>query len=241
MSKTTEKVQIRTVVLADRKEILTSIQKDLSSSDKTVVEGVVKSLVQGNFDKYMSIEVPNVNERRRKKKVQRYRKTSPYLAFCAWFRDQNRDKSGKLKENVLDITKKAGAKWGSMSEADRKPWEAKAAEISAKEKIKFDKMNASTNNAPSIMEIKGMKKCELTDLANKNNMEINPKMSLKLTREKLVEFYHPSNRPTEGEITKMKKAELQKLIEKVGLESDKDIKSMQTVLISHYSQVGSVC
>merc|ERR1712010_361590 len=224
MSMTNE--TLKSYIVADRMMVLNAIAKDCASVSAKDSAAWLK-----NFDKrvdsYMSIAMPEFADKKRKKKVVRFRKISPYLAFCANYRDSKRDpKTKKLNENVLEITKQAGALWKKMSEKERRPWNTKAEKMS-KEAI-----------TPSAAAIREMKKGELNGLIEKGNVVIPSKANLKDIRELVVAHYYPKTAPTptQDEITKMKRAELSSLLEKVGvqLSAKKDTKTMQAALISHY-------
>ena len=84
-----------------------------------------------------------------------------------------------------------------------------------------------------------MKKSELVSLVSKSGITVGSKASLKEIREKLIAFYSAPTYPTEEEIGRMKKDELRALIDKAGINSQKDLKSMQSALISHYRSVSA--
>ena len=126
---------LKSYIVADRMTILNAIAKDCASVSSKDAATWLKTFSQ-RVESYMAIPMPEVADKKRKKKVMRFRKISPYLAFCANYRDSKRvprgDPNGKLKENVLEITKQAGALWKKMSEKERRPWNAKAEEMTAK-------------------------------------------------------------------------------------------------------------
>lgn len=236
MSMTNE--TLKSYIVADRMMVLNAIAKDCASVSAKDSAAWLK-----NFDKrvdsYMSIAMPEFADKKRKKKVVRFRKISPYLAFCANYRDSKRDpKTKKLNENVLEITKQAGALWKKMSEKERRPWNTKAEEMTKTAKIAWDKKMSKEAITPAAAAIREMKKGELNGLIEKGNVVIPSKASLKDIRELVVAHYYPKTAPTptQDEITKMKRAELVSLLEKVGvqLSAKKDTKTMQAALISHY-------
>ena len=230
---------LKSYIVADRMTILNAIAKDCSSVSSKDAANWLKTFSQ-RVESYMAIPMPEVADKKRKKKVVRFRKISPYLAFCANYRDSKRvprgDPNGKLKENVLEITKQAGALWKKMSEKERRPWNAKAEEMTAKAKVAWDQKMSKESITPTAEAIREMKKSELTKLIEKNNVVIPAKASLKDTRELVVAFFYPptARTPSQEQIVKMKKSELSSLIEKAGLSAKKDTKAMQAALISHY-------
>merc|ERR1711861_74602 len=109
---------LKTYIINDRVKLLNTIAKDIQNAN------FVKNFTKYR-DTYLNSEVP-VIDNKRKKKIQRFRKISPYLAFCASYRDSKRDSQGKLTENVLEITRQAGSLWKNMSAKERFPWESKS-------------------------------------------------------------------------------------------------------------------
>tara|TARA_B100000427_G_scaffold309017_1_gene297669 strand:- start:985 stop:1698 length:714 start_codon:yes stop_codon:yes gene_type:complete len=232
MSKTNSELTTETLknyIVNDRTALLNAIVKDMSGVSANNAHDYLR-----NFGKkvecFMALEYPVVDNKKRKKKERRFRKISPYLAFCAHYRNSKRDANGKLSENVLEITKQAGAKWKNMKEKDRKPWEVEAEKATRIAKANWDKEH-NTVVRPSEEEIREMKKSELMSLVTTVGLVITPKATLKEIRDKLVAHF---SAPTEEQICKMKKDELKQLIEKAGLSAQKDTKSMQSALISHY-------
>ena len=230
---------LKSYIVADRMTILNAIAKDCSSVSSKDAANWLKTFSQ-RVESYMAIPMPEVADKKRKKKVVRFRKISPYLASCANYRDSKRvprgDPNGKLKENVLEITKQAGALWKKMSEKERRPWNAKAEELTAKAKVAWDQKMSKESITPTAEAIREMKKSELTKLIEKNNVVIPAKASLKDTRALVVAFFYPptARTPSREQNVKMKKSELSSLIEKAGLSAKKDTKAMQAALISHY-------
>jgi len=232
MSKTNSELTTETLknyIVNDRTALLNAIVKDMSGVSANNAHDYLR-----NFGKkvecFMALEYPVVDNKKRKKKERRFRKISPYLAFCAHYRNSKRDANGKLSENVLEITKQAGAKWKNMKEKDRKPWEVEAEKATRIAKANWDKEH-NTVARPSEEEIREMKKSELMSLVTTVGLVVTPKATLKEIRDKLVSHFAA---PTEEQICKMKKDELKQLIEKAGLSAQKDTKSMQSALISHY-------
>ena len=105
---------LKSYIVADRMTILNAIAKDCASVPAKDAAAFLKSF-EKRVESYMSIAMPEIADKKRKKKVVRFRKISPYLAFCANYRDGKRGSDGKLKENVLEITRQAGALWKKMS------------------------------------------------------------------------------------------------------------------------------
>merc|ERR1712196_393208 len=201
---------LKTYIINDRVKLLNTIAKDIQNAN------FVKNFTKYR-DTYLNSEVPVIDNKKRKKKIQRFRKISPYLAFCASYRDSKRDSQGKLKDNVLEITKQAGSQWKKMTEKDRRPWEQKAEELTRAARIAWDeKHNTSptqTQESPestySAADIRDMKKSELMNLVTKSGIAIDPKASLKVIRERLTAHYATrTNQPTEEQIGRMKKDEL---------------------------------
>lgn len=228
---------LKSYIQTDRKTLLDKIVKDMSSvSQKNSADYLAKFSEQIPF--YMEMSMPEVSAKKRKVKVPRFRKVSPYFAYCTHYRNSKRDKEGKLTANVLDITKDAGANWRKMSEKERTPWVQTADKLTTEAKRVWDSKQ-STSPTPDV--IREMKKPELMTIAETENITVPPKISLKELRELVVVHFAPtptpveSSAPTPDQITKMKKSELLALVEKVGINSKKDTKTMQQALISHYS------
>ena len=230
---------LKSYIVADRMTVLNAIAKDCAGVSTKDAANWLKSFSQ-RVEGYMAISMPEVADKKRKKKVMRFRKISPYLAFCANYRDSKRvprgDPKGVLKENVLEITKQAGALWKKMSDKERTPWTAKADELTAAAKIVWDKKMSKESITPTTEAIREMKKSDLSKIIEKHNVVIPAKASLKDTRELVVAYFYPptSRTPTQDQIVKMKKTELSSLIEKAGLSAKKDTKAMQAALIGHY-------
>ncbi len=231
------KDNLKTIILSDRMMVLNAICEEINSkkSDDKALKEFIDSFSK-NYQKYLSLDTPSFMDKKRRKKVQRFRKISPYLAFCAYYRDSKRDKTGKLSDNVLTITKQAGALWKKMSEKERKPWEQKAIELTEVSKKAWDekeRIQRQKLEKPSEADIREMKKNDLSILVEKSQINITARTSLKEIRELLIKHYYPVS-PSKESISKMKKSELQELISKIGIQSSKDIKSMQNAIISHY-------
>ena len=243
---------LKSYVIADRMSLLNAIEKDIAGVSDSDAVAFLRSFDK-RLENYMSIPMPQVSDKKRKKKVARFRKVSPYLAFCANYRDSKRDKNGKLPKfvevrtekgksekvsAVLEFTRQAGAQWKKMTETQRKPWVAKAEELTVKSREAWDKKMKSEASPPTEEAIREMKKADVTKLVNKTGVVIPNKASLKDMKEVLVAHFYPKNivppAPSQEEIGKMKKAELLSLIEKAGITSKKDTKTMQRALISHY-------
>lgn len=240
---TTETLQ--SYIQTDRKTLLEKITKDMASvSQKDSAEYLSK--FNQRVPTYMELAMPEVSTKKRKVKVERFRKTSPYFAYCTNFRNSKRNKEGKLTENVLDITKEAGSNWRAMSEKDRKPWIEAANKLTAQAKVAWDAKHSAPSPSPTPEIIREMKKNELMEIAEKESISLPKKLSLKDLRELVVAHFTPVvadtspapvqvSGPTPDQITKMKKSELLALVEKAGITSKKDTKAMQQALISHYS------
>ena len=241
---------LKSYIQADRRKLLEKIEKDMSSvSPQNSTEYLSKFGERVNS--YMNLAIPEVLQKKRKVKVERFRKVSPYFAYCTNFRNSKRDKQGKLTANVLEITKEAGANWRKMSEKDRKPWIENANKLTAQAKVAWDKTHStpalSVSSAPSVPStpsvpsasptpkaIREMKKTDLLQIAESQGVSVPTKISLKALRDLIVAHFTPVV-PTTNQITKMKKSELLALVEKAGIVSDKDTKTMQQALISHYN------
>ena len=114
-------------------------------------------------------------------------------------------------------------------EKDRKPWNAKAEELTAKAKAVWDKKMSTEAVTPTAEAIREMKKGELTKIVEKTGVVIPAKASLKDMRELVVAHFYPPTppTPTQDQIVKMKKTELLALVEKAGLTAKKDTKAMR--------------
>lgn len=227
---------LKSYILADRITLLNRITNDCQSVSTKDACAFLKNFEKRAQENYMSIELPQLIEKKRKKKVLRFRKTSPYLAFCGHFRESKRGPDGKINGKIPDITRQAGAQWGSMNEKDKAPWVVKAEEMTKKSKKVWDKKLLEKEVKPSPESIREMKKVELSKLANKDDIGIPSKINLKDMKELIVNFYYPPTPivPTQQDIAKMKKNDLLTMIEKCGIAVKKDTKSMQAALISHY-------
>merc|ERR1712196_54082 len=159
--------------------ILNSITKNMSSTNlkETTALAFIKNF-ENTFEKYMTLPLPEVVDKKRRKKIVRFRKVSPYLAFCAAYRDSKRDSKGKLPTKidgtsaVLQITREAGAEWKKLSEKERKPWQAKAEELTIAAKKVWDARVINESASPSAESIREMKKTELTKLVNKTSIVV---------------------------------------------------------------------
>tara|TARA_Y100000389_G_scaffold177358_1_gene189548 strand:+ start:1403 stop:2131 length:729 start_codon:yes stop_codon:yes gene_type:complete len=227
---------LKNLIVADRMTLLNTIVKDMTSVSAKDASEYLKNFGQ-KVKTYLDLPVPELADKKRKKKVMRFRKISPYLAYCAAFRDSKRGKDGKLKENVLDITREAGARWKKMSEKDRKPWIVASEKLTAEAKVAWDKKMAAAAQTPTAEAIRGMKKTTLLDIADTAHLVVPNKLSLKDLRELVVAHFYPATEPTPtaDQIVKMKKSELLALVDKAGITSKKETKAMQQALISHYS------
>lgn len=234
---------LKTYILADRKTLLDKVVKDMSSvSQKNAPEYL--STFKNSVQTYMDLAIPEVATKKRKIKVDRFRKISPYFAYCTNFRNSKRDKSGKLTSNVLDITKEAGANWRKMSEKDRKPWVDAAEKLTTEAKVAWDLKHASSNVVtPSPDAIRDMKKADVVSSLRSAGVSIPAKANLNELREMLVAHFATADsvvrslevKPTADQIVKMKKAELLDLVERAGLSAKKETKAMQQALISHFA------
>ena len=243
---------LKPYIIADRMSLLNAIERDMADVSDADASKFIKTF-EKRLENYMSIPMPEVSDKKRKKKVVRFRKVSPYLAFCANYRDSKRDKNGKLPKYVdvkndkgkvekasavLEFTRQAGAQWKQMTENQRKPWVAKAEELTVQSRKAWDKKMEEEASPPAEEVIREMKKGDVTKLVNKTGVVIPNKASLKDMKEILVAHFYPKTSdvpaPSQEEIGKMKKAELVSLIEKAGISSKKDTKNMQRALISHY-------
>tara|TARA_B100001175_G_scaffold317912_1_gene337478 strand:- start:6194 stop:7006 length:813 start_codon:yes stop_codon:yes gene_type:complete len=220
---------LKNYIVNDRTTLLNAIVKDMSNVSANNASDYLRNFSK-KIEGFLSLDYPVVDNKKRKKKERRFRKISPYLAFCAHYRNSKRDSNGKLRENVLEITKQAGAKWKNMKEKDRKPWEVEAEKATRIARANWDKEHSSVP-APTSDEIREMKKSELMNLVTTSGVSVSQKATLKEIRDKLVAHY---SAPTEEQICKMKKDELKKLIDQAGIRAQKDTKSMQSALISHY-------
>ncbi len=227
---------LKSYILADRLTLLNRISNDCQSVNAKDAFAFLKNFEKHAQEKYMSIEMPQIADKKRKKKVVRFRKTSPYLAFCGSFRESKRGSDGKIEGKIPDITREAGAKWKSMTEKEKKPWISKAEEITKKSKAAWDLKMQEKEVKPSAESIRLMKKVELTKLINKDDIVIPSRVNLKDMKELIVSYYYPVEPPvpSEEDILKMKKKDLLVLIEKCGITVKKDNKSMQKALVEHY-------
>lgn len=227
---------LKSYILADRLTLLNRIANDCQSVNAKDAFTFLKNFEKHAQEKYMSIEMPQIADKKRKKKVVRFRKTSPYLAFCGSFRESKRGPDGKIEGKIPDITREAGAKWKSMTEKEKKPWISKAEEITKKSKAAWDLKMQEKEVKPSAESIRLMKKVELTKLINKDDIVIPSRVNLKDMKELIVSYYYPVEPPvpSEEDILKMKKKDLLVLIEKCGITVKKDNKSMQKALVDHY-------
>merc|ERR1712196_535949 len=181
--------------------------------DQDISNDVLKSYIVND-------RIPVLQDKKRKKKIQRFRKISPYLAFCANYRDSKRDSQGKLTENVLEITRQAGSLWKNMSAKERFPWESKSVEMTNQARAAWDKKMSSIGESKSVVEssipsletISEMKKSEVLETIQNYSISVGIKASLKDMRNAVRNYYYPN--PTQSQINSMKKSELLKLIEK---------------------------
>lgn len=229
---------LKSYVIADRMSLLNTIAKDFASVADADAAAFLKTFDQ-RVEKYMSVAMPEVKDNKKRPKEKRFRKCSAYLAYCEDFRNKRRDKHGKLTGNVLELTTECGKAWGKLSPEQRKPYQALAEKITARKKAEFDAAQARDAAPPTAEAIREMKKGELTKLVNKSGVVVPNKASLKDIREVLVAHFYPKPpvdpAPTQDALGKMKKAELQALIAKVGITPPKkDTKSMQAALVAHY-------
>merc|ERR1711871_454037 len=226
---------LKSFIIADRMTLLNAIAKDFAGVSAADAANFLKTFDQ-RVETYMSVPMPEVNTKKRRPKEKRFRNTSPYLAYCAAFRDKKRDANGKLKGNVLQITTEAGKAWGKLKPEEKKKWVAVAEKISAEKRKEFDAAAAKTAAPPTAEAIREMKKGELTKLVNKTGVVVPNKASLKDTREVLVAHFYPKPAaPSQDEIVKMKKTELLALVAKAGLTPPKkDTKALTAALLSHY-------
>lgn len=174
------------IVFADRKKILNAVYSDLKQC-KTL-EQALNHLVE-NFQTYHSAPI-HVPEIKRKQNL-RFRKTSPYLAFCADFRNSKRAPDGTLKENVLEITKQAGALWKKISETERAKWSKKAEEMSAKAlatweaKQRSQEISEKNTELPTYDMVQSAKKNAIVKMMKKHNILVPDETPLKVMRDKL--------------------------------------------------------
>lgn len=229
---------LKTYIDADRVNLLDAIVKDMSKVDSKNASEYLKSF-SSRSSMFKELPVAVVPDKKRRKKVIRFRKISPYLAYCAHYRDSKRDKDGKLKQNVLDITREAGALWKKLSEKDRKIWVVAAEKLTKEAKVAWDSKMEAESKPPTAEMISSMKKNSLMDCVEKEGLVLQSKITLTKLREVVTQHYYPTPAPeptpTAEQIVKMKKTELLTLVEKAGINAKKDTKAMQQALISHFS------
>jgi len=227
---------LKSYILADRLSLLNRIINDCQSVNGKESAAFLKNFEKYAQENYMSIEMPHFVEKKRKKKVLRFRKTSPYLAFCGAFRESKRGPDGKIQGKIPEITREAGSKWKVMTDKEKKPWIAKAEELTKKSKAAWDLKMQQKEVKPTVEAIRQMKKVELTKLINKDDIVVPNRVNLKDMKELIINYYYPKSPPipTEEDILKMKKKDLLTLIEKCGISVKKDNKSMQKALVDHY-------
>lgn len=245
-----ELTEFKNVIIADRKCLVGKVVEELRKvGDLNELKKFANSL-ETKSNKLINSNIPPMPDRRRKKEA-RFRKISPYLAFCANYRDSQRNAEGKLTENVLDVTRKAGKIWQSMNEAARKPWHTKAEELTEIARSQWDakqlekkntqELETKETSVPTKDVIMTMKRKELLVLL-KDTSKTN--VTLKELRTAVVEQFYSAVEaevktdttiPTTDQINKMKKNELVSMAEKLGLQiKDNKIKCYQAAIIAHY-------
>lgn len=242
-----ELTEFKTVIIGDRKLLIGKIVQELRKvGDLNELKKFANSL-ETKSNKFLNSNVPAMPDRRRKKEP-RFRKISPYLAFCANYRDSQRNADGKLTQNVLDVTRKAGKLWQSMDTTARIPWLKKAEELTSVARSEWDAKELEKKNkhlleekqtqVPSVDTIMTMKRKELIPLLKDSSKTTG---TLKELRTAVVEQLHSSPEtpetpvPSTDEISKMKKNELVFMAEKLGLQlKDTKLKGIQAAIIAHY-------
>lgn len=240
-----EFADFKNVIVTDRKQLLARISADLKNLKSFEEVKKYASSLETKSNKYATSSIPSMPEKRRRKEP-KFRKISAYLAFCAHFRDSQRDKGGKLTKNVLDVTREAGSVWRGMDKSARSPWVAKAEELTKVAKVEWDvkeserlakleaEKSTSEQKIPTRDEIMNMKKKDLVKFLTK---PVSAKDTLKDIRGLVLNtlYTEVTSIPTTEEINKMKKNELVFMAEKLGLElKDTKLKGIQAAIIQHY-------
>lgn len=237
--------EFKNVIVTDRKQILGYIATDLKNLKSFEEVKKYASSLETKSNKYVTSSIPPMPEKRRRKEP-KFRKISAYLAFCAHFRDSQRDKGGKLTKNVLDVTREAGTVWRGMDKTARAPWVSKAEQLTKVAKAEWDIKEAeraaklksektlTEQKIPTRDEIMSMKKKDLVKFLTN---PVSSKDTLKDIRNLVVNtlYTDATSIPTTEEINKMKKNELVFMAERLGLElKDTKIKGIQAAIIQHY-------
>ncbi len=235
--------EFKNIILSDRKALIGKIVEELRNlSNFNELKKFTNSL-ETKSNKILNAATPPMPEKRRKKET-RFRKISPYLAFCANYRDSKRNKDGKLTQNVLDVTREAGKRWQSMNESAREPWNKKANELTTIARAEWDAKeaqkvidNSVKVSVPKTDDLLKMKRKDLLTLlkdTSKSNCTL--KELRNIVAEQFVSNTETSVIPSTDEINRMKKNELVSMASKIGLnlKDTKSCKSIQAAIIAHY-------
>lgn len=237
--------EFKNIILSDRKMLISKIVEELRNVINLNELKKFANSLETKSNKILNSTTPPMPEKRRKKES-RFRKISPYLAFCANYRDSQRNKDGKLTQNVLDVTREAGKRWQSMNTSAREPWIKKAFELTTVARAEWDAKEAQKMNSdaakvspPKTDDLLKMKRKELLTLL-KDSSKSN--CTLKELRNAVIEQFTTNIEkttntvPSTDEINRMKKNELISMADKIGLniKDNKTCKSIQAAIIAHY-------
>ena len=162
---------LKSNVVADRYSILKTIIAEMKKSKLSKDEFAIA--LENSIDKILDRDF----EIKKLTKPKKFRRMSPYIAFCKNFRDENRNADGKIKGDVHEITREAGKTWKSLTEDQKKFWSKIANDLTEKAKIAFEK-SKKEDTKPTSNDIDTSNKNQLKKIAKRYNVVIPEKSDI---------------------------------------------------------------